>query len=101
MGEVWTELQIDVAAELAEILAAELAGVTGGVELRDADTIIRAEPGHTTVVVQCAAGDVDDVLAIVDDVCGRAGHAPAVRRREADEDEWRDVWKQYFRATRV
>src|SRR4051794_41965212 len=25
----------------------------------------------------------------------------AVRRREAHEDEWRDVWKQYFRATRV
>ena len=25
----------------------------------------------------------------------------SVRRREAHEDEWRDVWKQYFRATRV
>jgi ribosomal protein L11 methyltransferase len=24
-----------------------------------------------------------------------------VLRREAHEDEWRDVWKQYFRATRV
>src|SRR5260370_32794169 len=25
----------------------------------------------------------------------------SVRRREAHEEEWRDVWKQYFRATRV
>src|SRR5204862_6581188 len=24
-----------------------------------------------------------------------------VRRREAHEDEWRDVWKKYFKATRV
>ena len=25
----------------------------------------------------------------------------SIARREADEDEWRDVWKQYFRALRV
>src|SRR5262249_42425028 len=43
----------------------------------------------------------------VDAVCARAREAGLavdpvdVRRPEAHEDEWRDVWKKYFRATRV
>jgi ribosomal protein L11 methyltransferase len=47
------------------------------------------------------------VLAAALETCERARAAGVrvdpvgVRRREAHEDEWRDVWKQYFRATRV
>jgi ribosomal protein L11 methyltransferase len=45
-------------------------------------------------------------LAIIDETVSRAradGADPnvSVRERAAHEDEWRDVWKQFFRATRV
>jgi ribosomal protein L11 methyltransferase len=50
---------------------------------------------------------VDALLAEVDETLATARAAGAsvdpvtVRRRLAHEDEWRDVWKQFFRATRV
>jgi ribosomal protein L11 methyltransferase len=68
---------------------------------------VRAGEGRAVVVTQCAPEAAADVLAAVEDVCARARDAGlrvdpvSVRRREAHEDEWRDVWKQYFRATRV
>jgi ribosomal protein L11 methyltransferase len=104
---VWTELQIEVPPAVAEIVASAVAELTGGVEVRDSDTIIRAGGGRALVVAQCAPEEADAVLAAVDETCARARAAGldvdpvAVRRREAHEDEWRDVWKQYFRATRV
>jgi ribosomal protein L11 methyltransferase len=107
MSGVWTELHIEVGPEAAEILASAVAELTGGVEIRDADTIVRADAGRAVIVAQCAPDDVDAVLAAIDETCARtraAGLATdpvTVRRREAHEDEWRDVWKQYFRATRV
>jgi ribosomal protein L11 methyltransferase len=58
-------------------------------------------------MAQCAPEMEADVLAEIAAVAARmkdAGVAVdplSVRRREAHEDEWRDVWKQYFRATRV
>src|SRR6185295_11405460 len=48
-----------------------------------------------------------EALEAVEDTIARAGEAGlptgdvAVRERSAHEDEWRDVWKQFFRATRV
>jgi ribosomal protein L11 methyltransferase len=104
---IWVELQIEVAAEGGELLASAVSELTGGVELRDTDTIIRAGAGRTLVVTQCAPEAVDAVLAAVEATCAAARAAGLavdpveVRRREAHEDEWRDVWKQYFRATRV
>jgi len=104
---VWSELQIEVPAAAAELVASAVAELTGGVEVRDADTIIRAGGGRALVVAQCAPDDAQAVLDAVDETCARARAAGlavdpvAVRRREAHEDEWRDVWKQYFRATRV
>jgi ribosomal protein L11 methyltransferase len=106
-GATFAELQIEIGAEAAELVASEIAGLTGGVEVRDAGTLLRAGEGRAIVVTQCAPEAADEVLAAVDDVCARARAAGlsvdpvAVRRREAHEDEWRDVWKQYFRATRV
>jgi ribosomal protein L11 methyltransferase len=103
----WTELQIEVAAEAAELVASEVAELTGGVEVRDAGTLLRAGEGRAVVVTQCAPESADEVLAAAMDTCARARDAGlrvdpvSVRRREAHEDEWRDVWKQYFRATRV
>jgi ribosomal protein L11 methyltransferase len=103
----WTELQIEVAAEAAELVASEVSELTGGVEVRDAGTLLRASEGRAVVVTQCAPESADEVLAAAMDTCARAREAGlrvdpvSVRRREAHEDEWRDVWKQYFRATRV
>jgi len=106
-GVAWTELSIEVAAEAAELVASEVAELTGGVEVRDAGTLVRAAEGRAAIVAQCAPEAADAVLAAALDTCARARAAGlrvdpvSVRRREAHEDEWRDVWKQYFRATRV
>jgi ribosomal protein L11 methyltransferase len=104
---IWTEIQIEVAAEAAEIFAAAVGELTGGVEIRDAGTIIRSDAGQALVIAQCAPEDVPAVLEAVADAWqqARAGGLsiaePRVLTREAHEEEWRDVWKQYFRATRV
>ena len=104
---VWTELQIEIAAEASELLASAVSELTGGVEVRDAGTLLKAGAGRAVVVTQCAPEDAEGVLAAVEETCAAARAAGltvdpvSVRRREAHEDEWRDVWKQYFRATRV
>jgi ribosomal protein L11 methyltransferase len=104
---VWTELQIDVAAEAADLLASVVAEMTGGVEVRDAGTLARAGAGRALIVAHCAPDDADTVVEAIGEACRRAGEGgfpvepPRVSRRAADESEWRDVWKQYFRATRV
>jgi ribosomal protein L11 methyltransferase len=103
----WTELQIEVAIEAAELVASAVAEVTGGVEVRDAGTLLRADVGRALIVTQFAPQLAADVLAVVEETCAGARAAElkvdpvSIRRREAHEDEWRDVWKQYFRATRV
>jgi ribosomal protein L11 methyltransferase len=100
-------VQIEVAPEAAELLASAVGELTGGVEVRDAGTIIRADAGRALVIAQCAPEDLDSVLEAVQETCDRArqGGLPVdpvlVRTRLAHEDEWRDVWKQYFRALRV
>jgi len=103
----WTELQIEVAAEAGELVASAVAELTGGVEVRDAGTLLRAGAGRALVVTQCAPADADAVVAAALETCARARASGLpvdpvdVRRREAHETEWRDVWKKYFRATRV
>jgi ribosomal protein L11 methyltransferase len=104
---LWVELQIEVAPEAVELVASAVAELTGGVEIRDADTIIRAGGGRALVVAQCMPQDEAAVVAEVEATCAAARAAGltvdpvSLRRRVAREDEWRDVWKQYFRATRV
>jgi ribosomal protein L11 methyltransferase len=106
-GATFTELQIEIAAEAAELLASVISDITGGVEVRDGGTLLKAPAGRALLVTQCQPEDADAVLAAVEEACtnARAAELPvdpvSVRRREAHEDEWRDVWKQYFKATRV
>lgn len=106
-GATFTELQIEIAAEAAELLASVISDITGGVEVRDGGTLLKAPAGRAVLVTQCPPQDADAVLAAVEEACAnaRAAELPVdpvnVRRREANEDEWRDVWKQYFKATRV
>jgi ribosomal protein L11 methyltransferase len=104
---LWIEVQIEVALEAAELIADAVGDITGGVELRDSGTLIRTGAGRASVVALCAPERIDELDAIVLALCARARAAGLpvdpveVRRREAHEDEWRDVWKQYFRAIRV
>ena len=103
----WIELAIEVPSPAAEVLADAVGALTGGVEIRDAETILRIGGGRSVVVAQCAPDAEADVLAELEAACGRlraAGVSPdpvSVRRREAHEEEWRDVWKKYFRPLRV
>jgi ribosomal protein L11 methyltransferase len=104
---VWTELAIEVGPAAAEVVASAVAELTGGVELRDGGTLLPAGVGRILIVAQCAPEAAESVLAAVDETCARARAAGlavdpvTVRSRHAHEDEWRDIWKQYFRATRV
>lgn len=98
---------IELPAAGAEVMADAVGELTEGVEIRDGSTIIRAGAGLAVIVAQCRPEVEAEVLAEIEAVAGRLKAAGveaeplSVRRREAHEDEWRDVWKQYFRATRV
>ena len=103
----WVEVQIEVPAEACELLAATVSELAGGVEIRDQGTLIRAAESRCVLVALCAPASIEALLAEVDATCDRARQCGlvvdpvAIRQRPAHEDEWRDVWKQYFRATRV
>ena len=105
--EPWLELAVDAPSELAEVLAATLGEMADGIELRDPGTLLRAAPGRTIVVAHIDPERRAEALAAIDETVTRAREAGvaagdvAVRERSAHEDEWRDVWKQFFRATRV
>ena len=81
--------------------------MVGGVELRDAGTLLATAPGRTAVIALCKPEDRTFVLASADEALATARTSGlqvdpvTVRERQADESEWRDVWKQFFRATRV
>jgi len=104
---VWTQVEVEVALEAAELVADAVGEISGGVEVRDSGTLIRADPGRAAIVAVCAPERLGELLAEIEAVCARAREAElpvdpvVVRQREAHEDEWRDVWKKYFRATRV
>jgi ribosomal protein L11 methyltransferase len=103
----WIEIVVELPREAAEVMADAVGELTQGVEIRDGETIIRAGVGRAVIVAQCAPEAEAEVLAEIEAAAGRMKQAGvavdplSVRRREAHEDEWRDVWKQYFRATRV
>jgi ribosomal protein L11 methyltransferase len=104
---VWIEVQIEAAAEATELIAAALGPLTGGVELRDAETVFPLARDRGGVIALCRPEDVGEVLDALEETlvlaraAGTAVDPVTVRQREAHEDEWRDVWKQFFRATRV
>jgi ribosomal protein L11 methyltransferase len=81
--------------------------LVGGVELRDSGTLLATAAGRTAVIALCQPEDREFLLAAAYqalDTARSAGIAVdpvAVRERATDESEWRDVWKQFFRATRI
>jgi len=96
-----------VAADAADIIAAVAGDIADGVEVRDQGTVIRAAANRALVIAHIAPEEREELLAAIDDTAARAREAGIaidpieIRERDAHEDEWRDVWKQFFRATRV
>lgn len=107
MPGMWIELAIEVPLPAAEVLADAVGELTGGVELRDAETIVRVQGGRSLIVALTTPEAEADVMAAVEAACARlraAGVSPdpmTLARREAHEDEWRDIWKRYFKTQRV
>jgi ribosomal protein L11 methyltransferase len=103
----WVEIVVELPREAAEVMADAIGSLTEGVEVRDSDTIIRAGAGRAVIVTQCRPEAEAEVMTEIQEAAERMRGAGvsveplSVRRREAHEDEWRDVWKQYFRALRV
>ena len=89
----YAELAFTVAAEEADHFAAVLheAGAAG-VEVRDGDTLDKAPPGSTVLVVWVAPEAAEDMVARV---------GLPVLRRQRDEDEWRELWKKFFTPRKV
>jgi ribosomal protein L11 methyltransferase len=81
--------------------------MVGGVEVRDAGTLLSTAPGRSAVIALCKPEDREFLLASAEQALATARESGlpvdpvTVRERQADESEWRDVWKQFFRATRV
>lgn len=107
MTDSWIEIVVELPREAADVMADAVGSLTEGVEIRDGDTIIRAGVGRAVIVSQCRPEAEAEVLDEIQAAAQRLKDAGvpvdplSVRRREAHEDEWRDVWKQYFRALRV
>lgn len=107
MTDSWIEIVVELPREAADVMADAVGSLTEGVEIRDGDTIIRAGAGRAVIVSQCRPELEAEVLEEIRAAAHRLKEAGvavdplSVRRREAHEDEWRDVWKQYFRALRV
>ncbi len=103
----WLEVQVETAPEAAEVMTAELSELAEGVELRDGGTVIKAPAGRALAIVHIQPEELASLEELVAGVVERlrATGVPVdpveIRTRAAHEDEWRDVWKQFFRATRV
>ena len=54
MSTRWIELAIAVPSAAAEVLADAVGELTGGVEIRDTQTIIRVAAGQSLILAQCA-----------------------------------------------
>src|SRR5204862_1492279 len=85
----WIEISISVPTAAAEVLADAVGALTGGVEIRDTETIIRVEGGRSLILAQCAPELEAAVTAETHGACARlpaAGRRPrpaSVARREA------------------
>jgi len=103
----WSEIQVEVGEDVADLLAATLSELCDGVEIRDADTLLGAPKGFVILVVQAAPEKANEVLEAIDETLAVAREAganidtPVIRQRVSHESEWRDVWKQFFHTTKI
>jgi ribosomal protein L11 methyltransferase len=96
----YVELAFAVEPEAAEQdLVALIECGAAGVEERDETTTFdKAPPGRALLVVWVDPADVEPFLARARAAGVACGD---VRRRDRDEDEWRDAWKKHFAPRRV
>lgn len=96
----YTEIAFAVAPERAEELIATLVELgAGGVEERDQTTFDKAPDARAALLVVWIP--VGEARAFLERAAAAGLPPPAEAGRERDEDEWRDVWKQYFRPRKV
>jgi ribosomal protein L11 methyltransferase len=96
----YAEIAFSVAPERAEELIATLVEIGApGVEERDQTTFDKAaDPKRVVLVVWVP---VDEARAFLTRAADAGLPPPADSARVRDEDEWRDVWKQYFAPRKV
>lgn len=93
----YSEIDIETEAASGELLAALLAEQGIAVEERDATTLLKPEAGRALLVAWCEPAQAEETCALISAVARQAGCEVAPRLRERDEDEWRDVWKAFFK----
>ena len=80
----WIEVQIETHADAADLVAAAVAPTTGGVELRDAETLLSVAAGRTCVVALCQPDRAGLLLDAVEEALGEV--APDVAEHAGDGD---------------
>ena len=96
----YTEIAFVVSPERAEEWIATLVEIGApGVEERDQTTFQKAESAATPMLVVWIP--VDEARAFLERAAAAGLPPPADASRVRDEDEWRDVWKQYFAPRKV
>ena len=93
----YVEIAVEVESDAGELLAAELADAGLAVEQRDGTTLLRPSPGRALLVAWAEPERALETRALIEEVLSEEGVAAEVRLAEHDEDEWRDVWKQFFK----
>src|SRR4051812_24611655 len=92
----YVEIAVEVDARAGDRLAADLLEAGLAVEQRDATTLLKPPPGRAQLVAWAEPERAGETRALVEEVLREAGVVAEVRLAEHDEDEWRDVWKQFF-----
>ncbi|HEX9103080.1 MAG TPA: 50S ribosomal protein L11 methyltransferase [Polyangia bacterium] len=96
----YTEIAFVVTPERAEELIAALVELgASGVEERDQTTFDKAASAAQPMLVVWIP--VDEARAFLERARAAGLPPPADASRVRDEDEWRDVWKQYFAPRKV
>jgi len=98
----YKEVRIEVAEQVAEHVTALLCERFLPFQECDQGTLESPPVGRTRFQLyldEAQAASVDELLAEVHKAAGPT--AVSVERRDRDENEWRDTWKQYFATRRI
>jgi ribosomal protein L11 methyltransferase len=88
----YVEISFTAPEAEADEWAALLQEWAAGVEVRDQETLAKPDPGSVILVVWVSPESAEEVLARV--------KLPA-QTRARNDDEWRDLWKKYFKPRKV
>lgn len=97
----YVEITVDVAAEAAPPLVEALVTEGLAIEERDASTLLKPAPGRALIIAWSEVAAAEETRAHVEEVLRRLALVAEVGIAEHDEDEWRDVWKKFFKPRSV